>query len=729
MGQRAVVIGGSVCGLLAARVLSEHFEKVIVLEKDRLHSRAMKRKGVPQGKHTHLLLRRGADIIQGLFPGLAAKMESWGAFPVNVTSGLRWWHYGVWKAQVDVGFDLYVLNRIEFEFKLRKKVAAIHNVELRDAHDVVDLQVDESGARVIGVVVRSRREKKEQPVAADVVIDAAGRGTRAPKWLKKHGFGKPSESEIKVNVGYASCIYRIAPSFRKERIPLAVFPRVPETTRLGIMYPLSSRGLMVTLSGSGKDYPSRRHAGFMKFAESLEKPEFAELLGDARPSPTIHTHQFPSNLWRHYERMRRWPDGYMVMGDGVVSFNPMYGQGMTVCSIEAELLARTLHKLARKGRSLRDDGQARRLQRRLLPVVIVPWLLASCEDFRSPKAKGWRYPGLRLLQWYVARVHELVAYDKRVVKRFMEVMNFLKFPTALFGPLIVLSVIRHSFRRAFVKRLRAAEEPILISAPAPAPARAGEEVDELGAGAPELALAGAAAGGEREREGEGEGEGGARRAGGFEWPKRTGTFEWPGGRPEDTRRRTGTVKRADTRAIERTGKVDLRKSTGAYQQVGSSAMERTGKVEIRRTRSPAPGSSDSSNRLERTGKVEIRRVGTGETAVRSSLERTGKVDIFRPGEARPELDEPGVERRATRPRAGAAPAASKPDASAGDASEGVADRGARPTPRPASATREPARRGPGGVSFTEWRAAKRAGTLGALKGRREPRQGGDSSPE
>ena len=172
MGKRAVVIGGSVSGLLAARVLSEHFENVIVLEKDRLQSRAMKRKGVPQGKHTHLLLRRGADIIQGLFPGLAGKMETWGAFPVNVTRGLRWWHYGVWKARVDVGFDLYVLNRIEFEFKLRKKVKSIHNVELLDSHEAVGLCLDDSGARVVGVFATSRRTKTKERFDADVVIDA-----------------------------------------------------------------------------------------------------------------------------------------------------------------------------------------------------------------------------------------------------------------------------------------------------------------------------------------------------------------------------------------------------------------------------------------------------------------------------------------------------------------------------------------------------------------------------
>ncbi|MCA9717045.1 MAG: hypothetical protein KC468_20395, partial [Myxococcales bacterium] len=612
MGKRAVVIGGSVSGLLAARVLSEHFENVIVLEKDRLQSRAMKRKGVPQGKHTHLLLRRGADIIQGLFPGLAGKMETWGAFPVNVTRGLRWWHYGVWKARVDVGFDLYVLNRIEFEFKLRKKVKSIHNVELLDSHEAVGLCLDDSGARVVGVFATSRRTKTKERFDADVVIDAAGRGTRAPKWLKKCGFGKPSESEIKVNVGYASCIYRIGPNFRKDQIPLAVFPRAPETSRLGIMYPLSSRGLMVTLSGSGKDYPSRRYAGFMKFAESLERPEFAELLGDARPSPTIHTHQFPSNLWRHYERMRRWPDGYMVVGDGVVSFNPMYGQGMTVCSLEADLLARTLQRLARRGKSMRDPGQTKRLQRRLLPIVIVPWLLASCEDFRSPKATGWRYPGLRLLQWYVAQVHELVAYDKRVVKRFMEVMNFLRFPTALFAPLIVLSVIRHVFRRSFVRALRQASEPILIETAEPASeTRATAAVSEETEEAP-------------------------RRAAGFEWPKRTGTFEWPGGRPEDSRRRTGAITRSDTRRIPRTGSMERRVGTGPFQQVSSGELERTGPVDI--LRSPAGGTSEPSA-LERTGKVEIRRVG-GEAPARNSLERTGKVELFRPGEPRPEVDAP-----------------------------------------------------------------------------------------
>ncbi|MCA9690794.1 MAG: FAD-dependent monooxygenase [Myxococcales bacterium] len=445
MGERAIVIGGSIAGMLAARVLSDHFNEVVVLEKDKLPDRPMKRKGVPQAKHGHLLLARGARIIQAMLPDLP-DMATIGAEPRDIAQ-TRWRHHGVWKARFDSDLTVYLVNRIEFEHGVRKAVAAIPNIDIRAPFEVAALQLDDAGKRVIGVLANARRDGSQESIAADLVVDASGRGSRSPKWLETMGFGKPRETEVRVNVGYASCLYQTSPKFQRDKIPIALYPKAPQARRFGLIFQISERGIIVTLGGWCRDHPPRQYKGFLQFAESLGHPEFLELIAAARPSPSIHTHHFPSNMWRHYERLKRWPEGYVVMGDAFCSFNPAYGQGMTVCAIQADAMRRRLAALARKRRSITAPGEAHKVQRRMSWGVIVPFLLATSEDLRYPEVTGLKLPGLRALQWYTSHVLEASAGNVRVVRAFYEVMSLVRSPIILFHPLIVWAVLINALRR------------------------------------------------------------------------------------------------------------------------------------------------------------------------------------------------------------------------------------------------------------------------------------------
>ncbi len=452
LGDRAIVIGASIAGLLTARVLSDVYARVTVVERDRLPDRPVRRKGVPQGKHTHLLLRRGADIIQSLFPELGSDsaMARSGASPVKVTEELRWFHFGVWKQAFDSPLVIYFCNRLKLEFTLRSLVRRIDNVEFLSGHEASALVTTPDRTRVCGVTVLERKSEVSYNLEADLVVDTSGRGSRTPRWLEKLGYPRPQESEIKVQVGYASRIYRLSPGFAANRVPLALFPHPPHTRRLGVMYRLDERTLMVTLSGWCRDHPSRQPKSFMRFAASLEGDDFIELLArGARPAPQIHTHLFPSSLRRHYDRMSAWPDGYLVLGDAICSFNPIYGQGMTVCAIEANILANTLRKLGAAGKRPQQPGVARMLQKRFARALFVPWLMVCCEDLRFPEVEAKRPWWIIPMQWYVGHVLKAAASHNLPYMRFVEVLCFVRSPASLAHPWIVLLVLWRSLKGLF----------------------------------------------------------------------------------------------------------------------------------------------------------------------------------------------------------------------------------------------------------------------------------------
>lgn len=447
IANRAVVIGGSVAGIIAARMLSDYFARVFLIERDYIHDRPVSRKGAPQARHGHILLASGARVIGALFPEIAADMPGAGCHEVDAGEDLRWFHFGVWKKRVAVGVRLFLVNRMTFEHALRRQLARRANVEVLDDTEVLGYEQDATGRRIIGVRCQQRGVGSSKVVSGDLVIDASGRGSRTPRWLTEIGFPRVTESEVKVQVGYASRVYRLPRELDMSRLPMAAFPKPPETRRMGVMYPMGEGVLMATIGGWCRDHPPATDEGFLEFARTLPTPEFAALLEECKPAPAVHAHLVPSSLRHHYERMRRWPEGLVVIGDALCSFNPIYGQGMSVCALEVDALGRALARLRGQRRPLGRAGVARRLQRRVGRALFVPWLMAACEDLRYPEVAGARPFGLAVLQWYVAQVLELSGSNEAVLRRFMMVMNLVAGPIALLAPQVLVAVLLHSLRR------------------------------------------------------------------------------------------------------------------------------------------------------------------------------------------------------------------------------------------------------------------------------------------
>jgi len=443
MTRHAVVIGASIAGLLAARVLSAHFDRVTVLEKDALPGPDAARKSVPQGNHIHVIWSGGAGAIERLLPGLWDEMRARGAVSFDNSRDMCWFHRGVWKLRTTTGLVMHSQSRPLLEHRIRERVLALGNVRLVSEATVLGPLATDDGRRIGGVRMRmGGDDAPSQDIAAELVVDASGRGSRTPSWLEGMGFEAPRESRVDIDLKYASRLYEIPAHSQRDWQVMAVYGGPPDARRAGVIFPIEGNRWIVTLSGCLGDHPGSDEQGFLDFARGLDRPDLFEAIREARPLSPISTYGFASEVRRHYESLDRLPGGLVVIGDASCGFNPLYGQGVTVCALEAEALDRCLR--ARDAGAAPDADFARRYFSEAARVIGDAWLVATATDLLFPEARGRRPPGLGVFGWYNRQVLELCSCDPRVLRRFLEVLHFLKRPGALFGPRTFVAACRWS---------------------------------------------------------------------------------------------------------------------------------------------------------------------------------------------------------------------------------------------------------------------------------------------
>lgn len=436
-GQHAIVMGGSMAGLLTARVLSQHFERVTLIERDVFPEAASlsNRKGVPQGRHAHALLARGRQIVERYFPGIIDDLHEQGAITegADVTGTGLWHQYGHAKLQVYSHLPGLLMSRPLIESVVRARVMALPNLTVRQNCDADHLLTNADRSRITGVRVIDRQNEQVEDLQADLIIDASGRGSKSPKWLQMLGYAAPAESIIKVDLAYATRLYPRNPN---DLTHIVVSEAPPNGTRGCAMLALEGDRFIVTLVGYTGDHPAADDQAFLEFARSLPTPAVYDRIKNVAPLSDIATHKFPANLRRHYEKLTRMPERYLVLGDAMCSFNPVYGQGMSVAAMEAEALDQVLSK----AQSL--DGLRKPFYKKAMPAVDVPWTLASGADLAYTKVEGTRNPVVNAVNAYVAKVHLACCVDAVVAKTFFEVANLVASPNVLFAPKMVLRVLK-----------------------------------------------------------------------------------------------------------------------------------------------------------------------------------------------------------------------------------------------------------------------------------------------
>jgi len=441
-GKQAIVIGGSIAGLVAGRVLADYFEQVTIIERDDWTEGADFRKGVPQARHPHALLKRGEQILEELFPGLRQQLISEGAVPVNMGSETAWFTFGGWRPRYESSINNIACSRPMLETAIRRKLSNLSNLSFKVGWEVTGLQADSANAKATAVKIRQRAGTQQELIMeADFIVDASGRESHVPEWLEALGYTPPSETVINAFPGYATRIYKRPANFEGYWKLFYIQPTPPNDNRGAIITPLEGDRWHATLIGMSQEYPPTDEASYLEYARSLPTQEFFEAIKEAEPLTPIVGFRSGSNRLRHYEQLPNFLENFVALGDAVYSFNPVYGQGMTVAAISALELGKCLQERQNENENL--TGLAEQFQNRLMEVISLPWQIATSEDMRWPNTTGVEPntdPAAALMQNYLTQVMFTTTKNPSVTEAFYRVMNILDTPNVFFQPDLVLQV-------------------------------------------------------------------------------------------------------------------------------------------------------------------------------------------------------------------------------------------------------------------------------------------------
>jgi 2-polyprenyl-6-methoxyphenol hydroxylase-like FAD-dependent oxidoreductase len=427
---RAIVMGGSIAGLAAARVLSDHFRTVILVERDQFGEVGEHRRGVPQGRHTHGLLAGGLRALEGFFPGLFEEARRAGGLAVDLTRDAYWCFEGGEYVRFPSDLEGLLISRPLLEGIIRERVRRIPNVHFWDGCQIQGLISASDNRRITGIKVSG--EPAAPPVLADLVVDATGRGSHSPVWLETMGYRKPKEDRIEVNMCYATCHFLRTPG-HLDGASFASIPATPSNKRGGVIVAQEGNRWIVTLSArSGETVPTDL-GSFIQFARTLPAPYIYKVISRAEAIGEPQAARFPASVRRRYERMHRFPEGFLVLGDAICSFNPVYGQGMSVAVLEAIELDKALQGRRRK--------LAQRFFAQAAKIIDAPWSMAAGNDLRMPDVPGKRTVVDHLLHWYIAKLNMAARYDMSAVIAFQNARNLLAPPQSLLKPTLMAKVL------------------------------------------------------------------------------------------------------------------------------------------------------------------------------------------------------------------------------------------------------------------------------------------------
>lgn len=433
MLKKAIVVGGSIAGLLAARILSDHFEEVILIEKDNYVDNDKVRNGIPQANHVHILLVKGREILESFFPELEKDLVKKGAHKIDFLNDTRYRLPSGWAPKFNSGIITFTCTRTLLENTLRYQIQKISKITIEKNVHITSLVLEKTNEL-------SLKTKENEEIQGDLIVDCTGRNTKTPSWLENIGFPKPRETKIDSFVGYATRRYIPLKNDNRKWRMLAILNKPTTNPRTGVIYPIEDGKWLVGLYGIGKkNYPPTDEKGFLEFTKHLESRELYDAIKDATPDSEIHGYQIQGSRKYHYEEMLSWPKNFIVLGDAVSVFNPFYGQGIT----SAALGAKTLDEMLKNNKM--EKGFTQKFQKRLAKAISIPWILGTSEDLRWPSTIGKKPDTItRLVQNYAQKVLLLAPKSTLATKSFLQMMHMIKSPTIIFHPVILLQLIVYS---------------------------------------------------------------------------------------------------------------------------------------------------------------------------------------------------------------------------------------------------------------------------------------------
>lgn len=437
----AIVVGGGISGLLAARILADHFERVTLLERDTLPDRPDARRKTPQAPHSHVLGSVGYQRLTRLFPGLDQELEAAGAPRFDFYKDCRSYVVGGWLPRFASGLESRMCTRMLLELSIRRRLSAFPNVVIRDRQSIDQLLVRDDGARVLGVQLGDGRR-----LHAELVVDAAGLGSRTSRLMSTLGLGEPEVERVDLLSATSTRLFHPPPGSPAPDW-VALFVRAtPGNRRVGALTRIEGGLWRVSVAGLGGLYPPKTEDGFLEFTRELASQELHHLIREAEPASPVHYYGTSFSRWIRYDKLARFPDGLVVVGDAAFHANPEHAQGMTFCLLAAETLGRMLSE-SRRPLSERA-GFSLQFQRRMAETYRPYWVWNAAVELDLPgvvdgSSLSWRERWERV---FYRHLREVAPRDPALLRAASRVTQAESHPSALLHPALLLRFARRTLR-------------------------------------------------------------------------------------------------------------------------------------------------------------------------------------------------------------------------------------------------------------------------------------------
>jgi 2-polyprenyl-6-methoxyphenol hydroxylase-like FAD-dependent oxidoreductase len=433
LGRQAVVIGAGISGLATAGALANHFERVTVLERDRLFHNPAHRPGTPQCRQLHGLLSGGLKALCQIFPGFDQSLAAAGAIPIRVNVDICEELPGFDPfPRRDFGGVVYAASRPLLEQTLRRRARAHRNVVIRDQCRVLELVPSDrrsiTGVRCEGV------DGSRELVAADLIVDASARGTLTLAALDAVGCARPHETTVGVDIGYATAAFEI-PEPRPDWKAVFTFPSAPSSSRCGYLVPIEGNRWLVSITELRCPRPPRDLTEFLGAARLLRTRTIYDAIKHARPAGMPQRFGLAESSWRHYETVADLPRGLIPIGDAICRFNPVYAQGMSVAAKEASILADLLGQCTRGAGSL--AGLTEEFLAEVQPWIAGAWSMSTTADLAYPQTRGERPADLEHTLHFGAALLRLAARDSEVHEVVVAIRHLARTDDVLHEPGLV----------------------------------------------------------------------------------------------------------------------------------------------------------------------------------------------------------------------------------------------------------------------------------------------------